>query len=814
MATYTFGGVNSLGLVNIVSTTILTSQSVTLNQVFSGLSIPTDDDYRLRIKLTNIVLDNTTLGPFVVISGNTLGDESVIVSSGDASNFTASGTIIIKDGLGNENINQVRSDFSGGSIITLDERLLIDVPTTTSTIERVPRIEITGTVGTGSGATDVFTEVIWLTERDNFSGLWFSRLKYDHATTFSVATFGFTGTIEIIDWISLENIYHADRRTKRDITGLISGDPTNLAFPNPFLSNGAGHKGGTKGFSVSILDMERYAEQHYPLRLFMNIIFGFGINGTFSIHGFKTIWSPIRENVNSSATSIKISAENLNQFAPNDVITLYDLTNDIREDIPISTLTSPDTLNLVSGTINSYTVDDVLGIWQTETVSVTTVGNTYTKDAWVYPLEYSTTSLSSFFRTINSSVQGLVGTLLTGDNRYSGSLPAGVFPRNNVGVYSSTTSSIQVQANTAFGSPQEIMCLPRGTTNLLTQESTNSIIALGYKDKFGNALVGPTIIRGSLKSNNLILTNQDMGFIAFRTKFLNRKIINDDEGGRSSFSNFASLKLRSCESSTPGFYSLVSNDIQVRDCINIADRANSIVPEPIASLFPGAFLASTVTTNQDLVRVKDIGGGGVQALVGFTGIDIIINEYNNDILNNSGGNSKKLFILNFGNTVIQVINSEFSELEMDSSQVGFQKINSVSLLDLIVVNENNEPLAGSSVLLLDVFGNIVINTTTDEFGKIPITEMVTHSWFRDLSTGTNKISWFVADPPPSPIVRTIFSPFDLIISENPGKVEGYTPAHNIIDIKPLLTNSTVKLTIILHVPRPDGQFGDAGFGTF
>jgi hypothetical protein len=281
-----------------------------------------------------------------------------------------------------------------------------------------------------------------------------------------------------------------------------------VPYNEPFLSNGSGHKISARGFGA---DVDRYAEQHPPIRLEIDVTAGADFTGGVTIEGFRTIWSPIRGLAMGAGTGfVRVSPECYSQFQVGDVVTLFNLTTNANETQTIASKTAPDVLNFVGVTANAYALDDVVGIVQSEVVDVSGgIGTYYTADAWVYPLWHNTAGgTEDFTYQVFSSVQGYCGNLHSADNR----LGAGVATtalRECHPVVQSTVGTLNAGDGvtpTAFGQLAGAYISPRNVDDHISGAANDCLPWWGVKSKGGHSVSPMFIVRGSQDAGNDFFT--------------------------------------------------------------------------------------------------------------------------------------------------------------------------------------------------------------------------------------------------------------------------------------------------------------------
>ncbi len=826
MATYTWatdaGGVDGL---TVVSGTILASQAVTLDLVFGGIVLSSQDSYRPAIKATSIVLDSGAGGAsgFSLTANGNLGDAFVTTSSGDAANLADGDVVIIRDG-SDTMINQLRAAVSGGTI-PLEGLLTQNFSSATATIERAPRVEVTGVEGVGGvdqGAPPLNstsrTERIWLTE-PQFGDWYPARLRYDPGSTMSIATFDWTGTIEVVEWIDAANIYRSDRRTQRALftVGSIAAPQAVTPFSLHFLSNGSGGQRASKGYALSGSEFAgRYAEQHPPIRLNIDIS-GFSVAGNVVIEGFRTIWSPIREILPmTTTTQVRISPENFEQFQTGDVVDLWNIATDVTEQRTISTKTAPDIITMTAAVTGTYEVDDVIGILQAETVAVAAAGTVHTADAWVYPLTHEATGTYTY--NIAQSVQGLCGALATVDPHVIQN--AAVEVRQNEGHYSLNVKDLTYGNGsdpTIIGGPSGVTLILRDANEKFISAASDTCLWWGYKDAFGNSTSAAYLSRGRAVVDQIwnVTGNATNILVMLKSTIANPRISSRLRGGGQSVGVGAKVRIRDTYGLTNDTFLYSTGDIEIRDCKFSAEGANEIALTETTS--GAAFFLRSATTLES-VRVLGATSGYVQGAIAapLTEQGIIrVNEYNlvQTDYPGAGVGFAASRPVNFGISCdLRLFNSLSSGIDMQDlgGPLGTQ-IRSGITVDVNVINETGDVIEDARVILVDTTGVEQFDTTTDEFGNIAKQEVIVEQFENTGVFGGGTAH--LGDATPAGLTRTLFSPFELIVLPT-SDADGYVPTHVNFNVVPWIATESKNFTIVLHVPRPDGQFGDAGFDEF
>ncbi len=825
MSTYTWatdaGGVDGL---TVVSGTILASQAVTLNLVIGGIVLSTQDSYRPAIKATGIILDSGA-GTFDLTANGNLGDAFVTTSSGDAANLADGDVVIIRDG-SNTMINKLRAAVSGGTI-PLESLLTQNFSSATATIERAPRVEVTGVEGVGgrdpAGAfTSSRTEKIWLTE-PQFGDWYPARLRYDPGSTMSIATFDWTGTIEVVEWIDAANIYRSDRRTQRALfpVGTITAPQAVLPFSLHFLSNGSGGQRIAKGYALDAAEMAgRYAEQHPPIRLNIDIT-NFVAAGNVVIEGFRTIWSPIREILPmTTATQVRISPENFEQFQTGDVVDLWNIATDVTEQRTISTKTAPDILTMTAAITGAYTVDDVIGILQAETVAVAANGTLHTVDAWVYPLTHEgTTGTADFTYDIAQSVQGFCGALATVDPHRVQS--AFVEVRQNEGHYSLNMKDLTYGNGsdpTVVGGPSGVTLILRDDARKFISAASDTCLWWGYKDAFGNPTSGMYLSRGRQVVDRLwdITGNATNILVMLKSTLANPRISARLKGGSQLVGVGAKVRFREVYGLCSDAFFFATGDIAIKDCKFAIENANEI---NLTAASSGSSFVLRSATTLEAVQVLGAVSGYVQGALAQPLVEpsgpIRVNEYNL-VQTNHPGPGVGTATSRPGNVGIscdfRLFNSLSSGIDIQdlAGPLGTQ-VRSGITVDVNVINETGDVIEDARVILVDTTGVIQFDTTTNEFGNIAKQEVIVEEFENNGAFGGGTIH--LGDATPAGLTRTLFSPFELIVLPTTN-ADGYVPTRVNFSVVPWIATEAKNFTIVLNVPRPDGQFGDAGFDEF
>lgn len=825
MATYTWAthpdGVDGG---SVVSGTVLTSQAVALDDVFGGITLISQDSYRIAIKATDIVLDSGA-GPFDLTVDGAIGDFDITLTSGDAANLADEDVVILKDGSGNQMVNQLRAAVAGGTV-KLETPLTRNFPSATSTIERSPRCEVTGEEGvggiyqgTGGGGTQtsVRTEKIWLTDED--FGNWFmTRLRYDFGSTLSIATFDWTGTIEVVEWIDDSNIYRSDRRTERPLfpTGSFAAPQAVTPFSLHFLSNGSGGKAQTKGFSSG----SRYAEQHPPIRLNLDIS-NYKSSGDITIEGFRTIWSPIRDELPmTTTTQVRISPENFSQFQAGDVVDLWNYTTDVTEQRTISTKTAPDILTMTAAITGTYGIDDIIGIMQAETIPVKGAGALFTTDAWVYPLTHEASSFyGGFYYDIFQSVQGHCGALATVDpHQFSTGFRE---VHQNEGHYSLNI----IDYTYGDGVTPTVLGGAAGTTLLLrnqgklTSAATDSILWWGYKDVFGNATSCQFIARGRSSIDviwNIAASTTNM-LVMQKAILQNNRISSSFQGGVATVGAGAIVRIKDSFGMANSAFNFTTTDVKLKDCKTNAEGANEIALERLAS--GSTYVLNATTTIDDLSVLAAAWAADTNGPTAMPPVDpggpIRFNEYNAQQLDHVGRGAGRATIQG-GFAVsadLRMFNSLVSEINItDIFGPSGMQITSGITINVHVINEAGDNIESARVILVDTTGGEQFDVTTNVYGVIPKQEVLVER-FATIPVGFTGVTFNIGDGAPGNIVKTTFTPFELIVLPT-ALADGYVPTRVNFNVAPWIATEAKNFTIVLNVPRPDGQFGDAGFDEF
>ncbi len=824
MATYTWAALDG---VTVVSTTVHSHGAVSSGDTVGAFTTPTDDDYRLGFQIINIAPAGAA-GPFSLTLDASIGDVVVELASG-GSGISVGDVVILKDGVSalNRMVNTVR--LVSTNTITLNGRLLLDLPSATATLEIAPKLEVTGTEGVGSDTTQSITETIWLSE--NLATNWYpTRAMYDRNTSVSIVTTFFSAdSFDVHEWIDPANVFRSDRKSRRALMSAVRvANTTPAVFDEPFLSNASGHKDGTKGFGANT--GPRVAEQHPPIRLEIDIT-AFVLAGGVTIEGFRTVWSPVRQAIagGTGVVAIRISPGNFEQFQIGDVVDLYDLTTDLTEQRTISAKTAPDIITVSVAITNSYTVDDIVGIVQSENVTISGAGTFYTADAWVYPLFHNTVAgPDDFSYQVFSSVQGKCGELLSMDHRAM--TPPGGFAggylRQNSGIYQIATSMLigDGTTHTMFGTPAGALSLPRTfAAGKMQFASSKSFWWMGYKSWMGttssvyiHSRPGPNanefmFMLGSA-TNGVVLLGCNIG----STKSATSNAFNAAHGAPSL------LLVKDCLVSIGTPFNSASTNIIYDNIVTTFDDAN----ESISDVVSGTNLTIGGTTTADSYRVIKVLNQATFALQAFGGFvapnqTMRISDFNSRVDNHVAreSHSIRLFTaLLAGNSdnVLRSINSYFSEVRwgrLFGTVAGLDPlIESAITVDVQVVNEIGDPVEGARVILVDNAGTERFDEITNAVGRIAQHELITHRY--DVGSSTNwNVIWIPPAIPASPVNETDFSPFELIVLPT-ANADGYVPSRVAFSTAPFMATESKEFVIVLNVPRPDGQFGDAGFDQF
>jgi hypothetical protein len=519
---------------------------------------------------------------------------------------------------------------------------------------------------------------------------------------------------------------------------------------------------------------------------------------------------------------VQISPECWSQFQVGDVVTLFDLTTNLFENQTIASKTAPDLLNFVGVTANAYNLDDIIGIVQTEVVSVAPgLGTYYTADAWVYPLWHNTAGgTEDFTYQVFQSVQGYTGCLHSADNRLGAGIGAGSLLECNP-VIQSAVGSVQAGDGvtpTAFGQLAGAYISPRHTDGQVAGAANDTLLWWGVKSKFGQGVSPMLVLRGSLAAGNdffQIPGHATNGVVCVGMMGGNRKVLLGGDAGRNDCPDPAFWRMIHTIAYTRNWYRQGTTNVLGFQLFAAQDTANDTVVGGV-----GASLQINAPTNlEDFAVVQDANAFN-RAVALATPVPLTpaqpirITDFNAVSQNAGGGASPRLTMLTQNRSYTgRGVNSYFSQIEVRSvSGANVQNVQSAVTAEVSVIDENGDFVEGALVKVVDATGVLVVDTVTDVFGRIPLQELISHQWTKTNAAGSQ--IWQVGDVAPAPITTTIFTPFELIVLPNVGVQEGFVPSHQVINVAPFDPDSKVVTTIVMRVPRPDGQFGDAGAGVY
>jgi hypothetical protein len=832
--------------------TALVNSAVNSGDSFTPTMSDTDD-FAVAIHITGAALVAADRGPFAIAADVARGSDTFDVGSGVGSKFTAGDMALFRNSAGNE-VFRAGVESVSTDTITLDDRIFVALDTT-FTVEIPGKITVTGDEGAGSGQTPVSrTSTLWLVDMDQKANWLVTRWRFDANASLTINTTGFTATTLLAtEFIDMLNFYRSDRNTRRTLMAAVQGTPVAApgnVFSYPWLSHASGHPPSRTGAAAT---MERYAESHPPARLQVDIK-EYVNNGTpqsVIISGFKTVWSPIKSAIAGSGgggtdQEVVIPIENWNQFQINDAVTLHNLANGNQDNVTINaktfagSATGQPTLGFSAIPVNDYAVDDVIGILATETIAAPAANGTlHSAEAWCFPLKHYTSGVGgddSYDYEIFSSIQGVFGCLMSADKRLRTDLGTDS-ELGHLPIIQNILNSSFGSAATAIGMIGGVLSIPRARAasaqNIrigTTAGTSRALWQTGIVDKFGRAATGACIIYGRSSATNspiVVRSGASNAEITTGTMSIPSKgtggadvggpTIAHQEGCVSFKRNLLAMQSNLAKSST--------SNSSIRDAYATFDRMQGNQPDrPTAGVqtylvvtpTQSENFANLVTTNDPTVGVNFLTGSD------FTGADEILRlkDVNSSLISGAGDLSHRVRFRQFVSTefTAALVDSYMRRFVVDfnnGAQNKTRTLQSRHTLNVQVIDETGEPLEGVSVVLVDnsAPGSPQVDTTTGFDGRIAASEVVSHTWavlseIADIDIPVTQTSGF-----PTGITYTDFNPFQLIVAPVSGTMEGLVPAKLDFDLPPFLP-TPLNFVIVLHSPRPDGQFGDAGFGEF
>ncbi len=787
-------------------------------------SIPSDQAYRIMVEFGGFLPDPITRGPFALAANTKAGDNFITVAAGVGANFAASDVIVLDNGLAGEDnrtqVTQVDPSYTGGDTIPLRERSRLDLPSGSATVTIPPTMSIAGTEGGSSKTEGPYA----LTDNTLVKGLYPSRLRWDPGTTVTITLVGFDAstTITVYTYIDPWNIYVSDRTTRRSIFAATA--PTVPIGPNAFLHSWVNDGGGTTSFSgLANGNVDRYKNTGTPVRVYVDVTAGTNFSGGVNISGCVTR-AFLAASIGVGATSCRIYLDQYEQLHVGDVVTLVNYSTGGVETQTIASKTAPDTLNFSGSTINAYNKDDLICLAILENISVAAgigggsgpAGEYVSASSYVEIFEISTAGgTEDFTYEVFSSTQGHCGALTAASPRQGSGIAStgAVQCEPNVQIATRITVGDGV-SRMFFGGAGGLLVTPRNHDALIDGASTNSVLYFGMRDHVSRQATSPFIwMRGSSAAGSdgwSIKGSTTNGVIAIGLVAMNRKLVAGADAGRN-------------EVLDPAFWVMLDTLVYTRNIYRqgttdaFATRVRSAI-EVAGGLFAsGSGADYQINAPTDVFTFENVASTNAYARA-FSSIPSISFPLGSPIringLNNVGGNaagsaSRRISLLGTNRThESRAISCYFSEIELQGNSAATKRLTSAILFRVQVIDETGEPIEGVQIQLITVTGTVVVDSTTDVFGRIPRQEVVTHQW-DSVNTPVTSI-WRVGDPPPTEITETVFGPFLLLIT--PSGTTGLVPYQIQLDPLPLFPNN-LDLLVVMHAPRSVGKYGQAPYGS-
>ncbi len=375
-----------------------------------------------------------------------------------------------------------------------------------------------------------------------------------------------------------------------------------------------------------------------------------------------------------------------------------------------------------------------------------------------------------------------------------------------------------------FGTPNGVLSQPRHVGGgLVSTAASISYIFMGYKDEFGGSVGNVYWIRRPGFTGELynVAANATNGIILLGTSLALSKLI-PTSLNTATVNSPATILGRDVNTTITAAFSTLTGNVEVRNIHAAFDRANGAVADAGGGQATFQLADSTTIDAYSVISSVNAAGTGFLAQPFPNDFALLrVRDYNFNNINSPGGESGTFEYGTIGvgqasPIILRFINCYFSVAKWRKvfGSPDVPLLESAITLNLQVINEIGTPIEGARVIMVNNVGTEIFDVTTNQVGRIPLQEVITHQY--GISTAPGGIwdeIWRPPDTPPAPVTEADFSPFELIVLPT-ASADGYVPSKLEFSSVPFMSTEAKEFVIVLNVPRPDGQFGDAGFDQF
>jgi hypothetical protein len=372
-------------------------------------------------------------------------------------------------------------------------------------------------------------------------------------------------------------------------------------------------------------------------------------------------------------------------------------------------------------------------------------------------------------------------------------------PINQIGTLRVHLNSGASSTPTVFGQLSGTLIFPRRSSGMIYLNTNDSKLWLGSKNKFGYPVSPVTFMHGGNTAGAdvvFIAGDATNGFFQNSVTAICRVLDGGGAMGRNTVNNPAVWRANFAQAYTRNWFRQSSTNVKGLGLYSGIDLGNdALVPSTGAS-----YQINAPNSAGDFAIPVD-----TQAITRGVAINptssfypnqpIQILGFNEIMPEASGGNSGIFTLLAQNvNYTGRGVNSSFSRLQFHNATATTHDMESAITADVMVIEENGNPIPGATVQIINALGTTVTDTTSDFRGRIATQILVSHLWRRQNDGGGLKIFRKDASPPAG-ITAVVYEPFLLLVT-----ADGFDTHISIHHVDPFEPTNKISDRVILAPP--------------